>query len=535
MWGLLFTYAWLSDIKTLLANEIEDALAEHEAEEDEDSLGELVLLLWLLTRTASHMGWLAQVGFIRNQARAQGVELTHIPSMGGVALSEVEEIARRELRVRDGKLTAPRAELADRLAYRLGTIVDERARELVRESTGVDSDKVRGSRKYAERFGEPDARLIAAIETGHGEVGRFVQRRPDVKEAFERLAKEYRDEFTETVSVEQPAGSIKTSNKGAGGTSEKSSGGAAAAGREKVEKPSGKASGNRSARARNDWWKEQLYANAQKFVNGDTAGSSDAIVRVLQERAEKVGSGRRDFAGIDAERAVKVLVEYDKKRDSKAVRERAAEEKKIRERERKAAQGVRDLEREMADEMAREDFEMVMELLADERAFAAKRAGRSADFSKFPIGWARIPTGSYTCGFCIMLASRGAVYRKNTVVTASKKKASKKVAKVAGHSVNAYHWGCDCIGVPVYKNEYRIEASTAGDMSGSGIDGEASVFAAWRIYDHFSKHGGMKLTAANFQKWINGDEGQKVAQQFMPDIKTSAEEYRRIRRRHARR
>lgn len=47
-------------------------------------------------------------------------------------------------------------------------------------------------------------------------------------------------------------------------------------------------------------------------------------------------------------------------------------------------------------------------------------------------GYARVPTGAETCDFCIMLASRGFVYR------------SAQTAGVDGH----YHAGCDCRVVP---------------------------------------------------------------------------------------
>lgn len=52
------------------------------------------------------------------------------------------------------------------------------------------------------------------------------------------------------------------------------------------------------------------------------------------------------------------------------------------------------------------------------------------------IGWARVPSGPATCAFCLMLASRGAVY--TTRRTAA-----------AGRLGNSYHGHCDCRVVPV--------------------------------------------------------------------------------------
>ena len=46
-------------------------------------------------------------------------------------------------------------------------------------------------------------------------------------------------------------------------------------------------------------------------------------------------------------------------------------------------------------------------------------------------GWARVPSGATTCAFCLMLSSRGAVYRSDAV------------AKF-GFSGKRYHGHCDC-------------------------------------------------------------------------------------------
>lgn len=54
---------------------------------------------------------------------------------------------------------------------------------------------------------------------------------------------------------------------------------------------------------------------------------------------------------------------------------------------------------------------------------------------KLGIRYARVPTGAKTCGFCIMLASRGFVYR------------SRRLAGDLGPGVrfNSFHNGCDCL------------------------------------------------------------------------------------------
>lgn len=70
-----------------------------------------------------------------------------------------------------------------------------------------------------------------------------------------------------------------------------------------------------------------------------------------------------------------------------------------------------------------------------------KQFGRdtiASNAAKDPSGalWARDPSGRDTCSFCLILASRGAVY-------------GSKVA--AGGDMNKYHGKCDCTPVPVWQ------------------------------------------------------------------------------------
>lgn len=66
-----------------------------------------------------------------------------------------------------------------------------------------------------------------------------------------------------------------------------------------------------------------------------------------------------------------------------------------------------------------------------------------------PISWARILTGSESCAFCVMLASRGPVY--STAEEAGRAKASDAFRESGAVGwVNVFHPGCDCMVVPVY-------------------------------------------------------------------------------------
>lgn len=59
----------------------------------------------------------------------------------------------------------------------------------------------------------------------------------------------------------------------------------------------------------------------------------------------------------------------------------------------------------------------------------------------YPVGWARVLTGRTSCGFCVMLASRGPVYSS-----------AHHAGKGGAGGRDKFHNNCDCMVVPVYKS-----------------------------------------------------------------------------------
>lgn len=59
----------------------------------------------------------------------------------------------------------------------------------------------------------------------------------------------------------------------------------------------------------------------------------------------------------------------------------------------------------------------------------------------YPVGWARVLTGRTSCGFCVMLASRGPVYSS-----------ARHAGKGGAGGRDKFHNNCDCMVVPVYKS-----------------------------------------------------------------------------------
>lgn len=81
------------------------------------------------------------------------------------------------------------------------------------------------------------------------------------------------------------------------------------------------------------------------------------------------------------------------------------------------------------------------------------------DDARYRVGWARVATGRETCGFCMMLVSRGPVYlsAQSAGLNASDTKADQLLERSDTASLDAlmtrWHPGCDCRVVPVYDAE----------------------------------------------------------------------------------
>lgn len=65
-----------------------------------------------------------------------------------------------------------------------------------------------------------------------------------------------------------------------------------------------------------------------------------------------------------------------------------------------------------------------------------------ADDPRRPVAWARVLTGAEDCAFCVMLASRGAVYKSKATAE-----------RTEDNPFQKYHDNCDCVAVPVYTSK----------------------------------------------------------------------------------
>lgn len=120
---------------------------------------------------------------------------------------------------------------------------------------------------------------------------------------------------------------------------------------------------------------------------------------------------------------------------------------------------VRALVRSVADTGSADRFARE---LGDRVDYEAKRAAaecveRNAMRDPLKPKWARVPSGAETCPFCIMLASRGFVYR------------SERSAGGAGH----YHPNCDCRIVPGFDGD-AVEGYDLDGLYRSYVDSLAN-------------------------------------------------------------
>lgn len=88
-------------------------------------------------------------------------------------------------------------------------------------------------------------------------------------------------------------------------------------------------------------------------------------------------------------------------------------------------------------------------------------------------GWARVATGRETCGWCLMLISRGPVYYEARTAGLDVDDESAQEMIAAGEDVSEYmeewHTGCDCKVVPVFKKE-DWENSRLGRAAARALD-----------------------------------------------------------------
>lgn len=116
-------------------------------------------------------------------------------------------------------------------------------------------------------------------------------------------------------------------------------------------------------------------------------------------------------------------------------------------------------------------------------------------------GWARVPTGRETCGFCWMLASRGPVYKSASGAGAkiTQQDALFKTAdgSFSSEDMNQWHAGCDCKVVPVY----RLDSWS----------GKEKADAAWQLWESEIKDRYSGKDALNeYRKLVESGELDKL-------------------------
>lgn len=120
---------------------------------------------------------------------------------------------------------------------------------------------------------------------------------------------------------------------------------------------------------------------------------------------------------------------------------------------------------------------------------------------KLVRGWARVPTGRETCGFCWMLCSRGPVY-ENSWQAGAKIGDSEVIKRTADGSMtsddmNQWHTGCDCKTVPVF----RLEEWPGKEL-------HEAAWALWEKEIQYRYHGNDAIN--EYRKLVESGEIQKI-------------------------
>lgn len=114
-------------------------------------------------------------------------------------------------------------------------------------------------------------------------------------------------------------------------------------------------------------------------------------------------------------------------------------------------------------------------------------------------GWARVPTGRETCGFCWMLASRGPVY--NTSGSGGGKVSQAQIIRktadgsMSSDDMNQWHPGCDCKIVPVFRLDNwsgKDKADAAWQLWEDEIQGRYSGRDALNAYRRLVEDGAIQ-------------------------------------------
>lgn len=115
-----------------------------------------------------------------------------------------------------------------------------------------------------------------------------------------------------------------------------------------------------------------------------------------------------------------------------------------------------------------------------------------------PVAWARVLSGAENCAFCIILASRGPVYRTK--------------ASAGGLPSNRWHTSCDCEAVPIY----------------DGVEWDGQATADW-LYEnvYLPAIGGKPWIGWESNRWKDNVPVQRLEEWLkehpleLPDIRTT--------------
>lgn len=372
---------FLRQLKQLFNAALEQALIavyETQPEANDDSgvpvtVGMVTASVYSYVRLYAYAAWLGQVLFNRLQAAKHGVQQTYTPPMAGVSPKWVEQVLREELRIVNGRINAPIGEVASRVNARLGTVISSTARRATLHMVADDNATRADSMLYTLENGHPVGRVLETFY--NTETDSLLKPVFDEDTKLQRLLRETLAEFNrEYDKTAKPALEI-TPDMIADFNLLKS-------GLSELE-----------IEAIGNAWKTAAIAEVELCDDFDVYPSGWYYQWVKNPKTGKVDyiapPKNKVFEWLKGELGGGGPSQY----------------------------------------FTPEDYKR--------RAIEIIESHSDLWHAEHNLRFARIPTGDYTCGFCLVLASRGAVYKS-----------------VDSAILNGFdHENCDCLVVPVYDTD----------------------------------------------------------------------------------
>ncbi|MDY6143739.1 MAG: hypothetical protein SPI14_06005 [Arcanobacterium sp.] len=379
-WVIHALMEWLAGVIRRIIHAAYAAQREHEKKVDVRAVAKQ---LFPYVRAAGRVAWFAQIAHVKHEGMIHAMLPAYIPSAPPIAPSTVEAIVREELRVNaHGRITAPLEDVTRRVSNRLTSLIPQSARSTMAHMSDDSTRRISGSVDYSRDHGHPLVRFTLSLNDNSTDLGRLMESDRDFEALVDVIVE---DAYDDARQVDVDALDVSMMRDGNMYRNDPDLDMMDVMGRAFRD----------AVKADIYLWDEHTYlSQIQRNAQQKNRGSRSRGMRRIQENTP----------------VIKWADWWDKHHpDDKPEGYESFEDKRV-----KALKAVDEFEQQNG----------------------------AGWFAAQQLRWARIPVGEYTCGFCLTLASRGAVYHS--------KHSASGGDKSGAYGTAAYHDNCDCIIVPVW-------------------------------------------------------------------------------------